>query len=114
MRGRQVVGDLGATRARRCLLYTSTEVDLGGPLNDSGSVRGRVVGVMADRGFFYENANQKTGLFYGIGEVDLGPDTVLSAGLHYSRVRSHPPPSMGGLPRYKDGAPLGLRRSRCV
>ena len=88
-----------------------TEVDLGGPLNDSGSVRGRVVGVMADRGFFYENANQKTGLFYGIGEVDLGPDTVLSAGLHYSRVRSHPPPSMGGLPRYKDGAPLGLRRS---
>ena len=88
-----------------------SEVDLGGPLNDSGSVRGRVVGVMADRGFFYENANQKTGLFYGIGEVDLGPDTVLSAGLHYSRVRSHPPPSMGGLPRYKDGAPLGLRRS---
>ena len=55
--------------------------------------------------------SQKTGLFYGIGEVDLGPDTVLSAGLHYSRVRSHPPPSMGGLPRYKDGAPLGLRRS---
>lgn len=88
-----------------------TELDLGGPLNDSGSARGRIVGVMADRGFFYEAANQKTGLFYGIGEVDLGPATVLSAGLTYSRVRSHPPPSMGGLPRYKDGEPIGLRRS---
>ncbi|ALX85025.1 amino acid ABC transporter substrate-binding protein [Achromobacter denitrificans] len=87
------------------------EVDLGGPLNDSGRVRGRVVGVMADRGFFYESANEKTGLFYGTAEVDLGPDTVLSAGLLHSRVRSHPPPSMGGLPRYKDGAPIGLRRS---
>ncbi|WP_049058810.1 TonB-dependent siderophore receptor, partial [Achromobacter xylosoxidans] len=87
------------------------QVDLGGPLNDSGSVRGRVVGVMADRGFFYEGANEKTGLFYGTGEVDLGPDTVLSAGLLHGRVRSHPPPSMGGLPRYKDGAPIGLRRS---
>ncbi len=85
--------------------------DLGGPLNDSGSVRGRVVGVLEDRGFFYQAANQKTGLFYGVGEVDLGPDTVLSAGLQTQQVRSNPPPSMGGLPRYKDGSPLGLKRS---
>ncbi|MCZ8391869.1 TonB-dependent siderophore receptor [Achromobacter xylosoxidans] len=85
--------------------------DLGGPLNDSGSVRGRVVGVLEDRGFFYQAANQKTGLFYGVGEVDLGPGTVLSAGLQYQRVRSNPPPSMGGVPRYKDGSPLGLKRS---
>ncbi|BEG74665.1 TonB-dependent siderophore receptor [Achromobacter xylosoxidans] len=85
--------------------------DLGGPLNDSGSVRGRIVGVMEDRGFFYEGAKQSTGLFYGVGEVDLGAGTVLSAGLQYQRIRSHPPTSMGGVPRYKDGGDIGLKRS---
>ncbi|MFY3138492.1 TonB-dependent siderophore receptor [Achromobacter xylosoxidans] len=87
------------------------EVDLGGPLDLGGSVRGRVVGVAEDRGFFYETAHQATGLFYGIGELDAGPDTTLSAGLQYQRIRSHPPTSMGGLPRYTDGGDIGLKRS---
>ncbi|WP_372341646.1 TonB-dependent siderophore receptor [Achromobacter insolitus] len=85
------------------------EADLGGPLNDSGSVRGRLVSAIEDRGYFYDVADQKSALFYGIGEVDLGPDTVLSAGLQYQRIRSTT--NMAGVPRYKDGGDIGLKRS---
>ncbi|WP_414630499.1 TonB-dependent siderophore receptor, partial [Cronobacter sakazakii] len=85
------------------------EADLGGPLNDSGSVRGRLVTAVEDRGYFYDVADQKSALFYGIGEVDLRPDTVLSAGLQYQRIRSTT--NMAGVPRYKDGGDIGLKRS---
>ncbi|OFQ49563.1 TonB-dependent siderophore receptor, partial [Achromobacter xylosoxidans] len=78
-------------------------------LNDSGSVRGRIVTALEDRGYFYDVADQKSALFYGIGEVDLGPDTVLSAGLQYQRIRSTT--NMAGVPRYKDGGDIGLKRS---
>uniref|UniRef100_UPI001290210F TonB-dependent siderophore receptor n=1 Tax=Acidovorax sp. ST3 TaxID=2219062 RepID=UPI001290210F len=43
------------------------EADLGGPLNASGSVRGRLVTAFEDRGYFYDVADQKSALFYGIG-----------------------------------------------
>ncbi|CAB3905463.1 Fe(3+)-pyochelin receptor [Achromobacter anxifer] len=85
------------------------EADLGGPLNASGSVRGRIVSAVEDRGYFYDVADQKSALFYGIAEVDLGPDTVLSAGLQYQRIRSTT--NMAGVPRYKDGGDVGLKRS---
>ncbi|MDF8361959.1 TonB-dependent siderophore receptor [Achromobacter anxifer] len=85
------------------------EADLGGPLNASGSVRGRIVSAVEDRGYFYDVADQKSALFYGIAEVDLGPDTVLSAGLQYQRIRSTT--NMAGVPRYKDGGDIGLKRS---
>ncbi len=85
------------------------EADLGGPLNASGSVRGRIVSAVEDRGYFYDVADQKSALFYGIAEVDLGPDTVLSAGLQYQRIRSTT--NMAGVPRYQDGGDIGLKRS---
>ena len=85
------------------------EADLGGPLNASGSVRGRIVAAVEDRGYFYDVADQQSALFYGIGEVDLGPRTVLSAGLQYQRIRSTT--NMAGVPRYKDGGDIGLSRS---
>ncbi|MNU98987.1 Fe(3+)-pyochelin receptor precursor [compost metagenome] len=85
------------------------EADLGGPLNDSGSVRGRVVSAVEDRGYFYDVADQQSALLYAIGEVDLGPRTVLSAGVQTQRIRSTP--NMAGVPRYKDGGDIGLPRS---
>lgn len=87
------------------------ELDLGGPLNDSGSLRTRMVGVIEDRGFFYDAANQKTALFYAIGELNPGENTLLSLGVQYQHIRSHPPSSMGGVPRYSDGGDIGLKRS---
>ncbi|MGE8567665.1 MAG: TonB-dependent siderophore receptor [Achromobacter sp.] len=85
------------------------EADLGGPLNDSGSVRGRIVSAVEDRGYFYDVADQQSALLYAIGEVDLGPRTVLSAGVQTQRIRSTT--NMAGVPRYKDGGDIGLSRS---
>ncbi|WP_370641268.1 TonB-dependent siderophore receptor [Achromobacter sp. MY14] len=85
------------------------EADLGGPLNDSGSVRGRIVSAVEDRGYFYDVADQQSALLYAIGEVDLGPRTVLSAGVQTQRIRSTT--NMAGVPRYKDGGDIGLPRS---
>jgi len=85
------------------------QVDLGGPLNEGGNVRGRMVAAYEDRGYFYDVADQQSALFYGVGEVDLGPDTVLSAGVQYQRIRSTT--NMAGVPRYADGGDIGLRRS---
>ncbi|KAG0740512.1 hypothetical protein G6F24_016994 [Rhizopus arrhizus] len=85
------------------------EADLGGPLNDSGSVRGRIVSAVEDRGYFYDVADQQSALLYAIGEVALGPQTVLSAGVQTQRIRSTT--NMAGVPRYKDGGDIGLSRS---
>jgi len=85
------------------------QVDLGGPLNDSGSVRGRIVGAHEDRGYFYDVADQQSGLLYAVGEADLGPRTVLSAGVQTQRIRSTT--NMAGVPRYADGGDIGLPRS---
>jgi len=78
-------------------------------LNDSGSVRGRIVSAVEDRGYFYDVADQQSALLYAIGEVDLGPRTVLSAGVQTQRIRSTT--NMAGVPRYKDGGDIGLPRS---
>ncbi|SPU51112.1 TonB-dependent outer membrane receptor [Bordetella trematum] len=85
------------------------EADLGGPLNERGNVRGRLVTAYEDRGYFYDVAEQKTALFYGIGEIDLSPDTVLTAGVEHQRIRSIT--NMAGVPRYADGGDIGLKRS---
>ncbi|OZI75079.1 TonB-dependent siderophore receptor [Bordetella genomosp. 12] len=85
------------------------EADIGGPLNEGGNVRGRFVAAHEDRGYFYDVADQQSTLFYGVGEVDLGAATVLTAGVQYQHIRSTT--NMAGVPRYSDGGDIGLSRS---
>ena len=85
------------------------DVDLSRPLNDSGSVRGRLVAGHENRHFFYDRAQTKRSLLYGIVEADLGRDTVLAVGAHYEK--NDMVPMYAALPRYTDGRDLGLPRS---
>ncbi|AMD47538.1 amino acid ABC transporter substrate-binding protein [Bordetella holmesii F627] len=85
------------------------EADIGGPLNDAGNVRGRMVAAYEDRGYFFDVADQQSTLFYGVGEIDLGAATVLTAGVQYQHIRSTT--NMAGVPRYSDGGDIGLSRS---
>ncbi len=55
-----------------------SELDVTGPLNDSGTLRGRAVGIWQDRDFFYDKTHQEKKVFYGVVEYDLTPDTTLS------------------------------------
>ena len=58
-----------------------TEADLSGPLNDTGSVRGRVVAAYQDNKSYLDHYKQKKDVFYGILEADLNPDTMLTFGI---------------------------------
>jgi len=85
------------------------DIDLSLPMNDSGSLRARIVAAHEDKKFFYDRAHTQRSLFYGIVEADLGPDTTLGLGLNYEK--NDLVPMYGGLPRYTTGADIGLPRS---
>lgn len=84
------------------------EGDTGGPLNETGTVRGRVVLSMEDHRFSYSPGRKRTGLLYGILEADLGPDTLLTVGGSVERLRAVP--WINGLARRADGSDPGYSR----
>ncbi len=62
------------------------EVDLSGPLNASGSLRGRFVGAHQDRESFQDHYRQKKNVAYGVVEADLSRDTLLTLGVDYQET----------------------------
>lgn len=68
--------------------FYRTEADLSGALNQSASVRGRLVAVHQDNGSFVDRVKSKKEVLYGVVEADLTSSTVLSAGAEYQRQRS--------------------------
>lgn len=85
------------------------DVDATGPLNESGTLRGRAVASYNDRDYFYDVAKSRTGVLYGVLTYDLGPDTTLTGGVSYEELRSTP--FFHGLPHYSNGDDIGLKRS---
>jgi len=85
------------------------DVDATGPLNESGTLRGRAVASYNDRDYFYDVAKSRTGVLYGVLSYDLGPDTTLTGGVSYEELRSTP--FFHGLPHYSNGDDIGLKRS---
>lgn len=63
-----------------------TEIDLGGPLNESGSLRGRVVAAYQDKKSYLDHYESKGKVFYGVLEYDVSPDTQLSLGATYQNT----------------------------
>ena len=84
-------------------------VDAGGPLNEDGSLRGRASFTREDRHYFYDTANSKKNVLYGVLEYDLAPATTLSAGASWEDLDALP--YWGGLPRNTDGSAVDVRRS---
>jgi len=89
--------------------FARVEADASLPLNHNGSVRTRWVIAYEDREYFYDFAESSKQVLYGIIEADIGPRTVLGAGVNYERNDSTP--FYTGLPRYSNGLDLGLPRS---
>ena len=88
------------------------QIDVGGPLNESGTVRGRAVATLQDRNYFYDNAKRQDQVLYGALDWDITPDTTLGGGLAYEDVDATP--CYHGLPRYADRSDLKLSRSTCL
>lgn len=85
------------------------ELDVGGTINDAGTLRGRFVTAYEDAGSFVNNVNSQKSTVYGVVEADLAPATQMSLGFYRQNVNAVP--SIFGLPRYSDGRSLGLDRS---
>jgi len=82
------------------------ELDVGGPLNAQGTLRGRAVAVLQDRDRFYELAHEKRQVLYGVLEFDPSPDGTLGLSLTHMKNRGN---DYWGLPRYTDGTLPGRR-----
>ncbi len=84
------------------------ELDVGGPLNKSGSLRARGVAVFQDQDFFYDVANSQRQTLYGTVEYDLTQATT--AGIALTRMRRDAN-VFWGLPMYSDGTRIEDRSS---
>src|SRR5690606_22975133 len=71
------------------------EVDVTGPLLESGRLRGRFVGAYQDRESFTDVTDNKVSIGYGTVEADLTEDTTLSVGLWHQERDITP---FNGLP----------------
>ncbi|VVN28129.1 Ferripyoverdine receptor [Pseudomonas fluorescens] len=60
-----------------------SELDVSGPMTESGNVRGRAVAAYQDKHSFMDHYSRQSPTYYGIMEFDLSPDTLLTVGGDY-------------------------------
>lgn len=89
-----------------------TEVDVSGPLNQQGSVRGRFVSAYQDGNSFQDYVERERGVFYGVLEADLSDATTLTLGA--SHQDDNKANNWTGLPLSATGTDLHLSRSSYV
>lgn len=88
-----------------------TTGDISGPLNDSGSVRGRFVGSYQDKNSYIDHYSQKKDLYYGILEADLTDDTLLTFGIDKSSTTPRGSSWTGNSVYFADGGRTDFPRS---
>ena len=83
------------------------DVDVGGPLNASGSLRGRLVASAADAHTFRDHEKTTNQMLFGTLEADLSPDTLLNLGFTLRQRELRGSGSTQPLVRYSsDGAEI--------
>ncbi len=93
-----LTGSAGSWRTYR------TELDLSGPMNSGGTLRGRFAGSFEDAESYLDHYEKKTFTLYGILEADITDKTTLSLGADYQKNRPRGS-SWTGLPMfYSDGS----------
>jgi outer membrane receptor for ferric coprogen and ferric-rhodotorulic acid len=87
------------------------DADVSGKLNQSGSVRGRLVGAWQDGNSYLDRYSRSKKVFYGVIEADLSESTLLTIGASYQQNK--PKGAMwGALPLYyTDGSATNYDRS---
>lgn len=84
--------------------------DAGGPLNDSGSLRARIVASLQDAKTFTQDYKHTRQLYYGIFEADLSKQTTVTVGGYYNSEKN-PGADWNGLPTRPDGSFYDFDRS---
>lgn len=86
-----------------------TEFDASNALNESGTLRGRVVTAYQTKDDFQDFTSSERSVFYGITEADLNEDATFTFGVSNQNANNNS--AWGGLPTAKDGSDLHLSRS---
>ena len=88
--------------------------DVSSSLNETGSVRGRVVLKHEQSDSYMDNYKKENNLFYGVIDADLSDTTYLSTGVSYQNL-DRDGVRWGGLPAfYSDGIRTDFSRSKTV
>lgn len=87
------------------------QVDLTSPLNQAGTLRGRLVAAQTNEHHSYDIAKDRRTVVYGVIEADVSDDATIAVGINYNKY--HATPNDFGLPRFTTGASLGLPRDTC-
>jgi outer membrane receptor for ferric coprogen and ferric-rhodotorulic acid len=82
------------------------EGDVSGPLNQAGTLRGRLVAVTDDKDFFQQARHEDRKVLYGVLEADLDARTTVTASLQYTGLNATG--AWGNLPGNFDGSALDL------
>ena len=89
-----------------------TQVDVSGPLTDSGNIRGRAVAAYQDKHSFMDRYERKTGVYFGTLEADLSDDTLLTLGFDYQNNDPHASGWSGSRPLFdRNGERIDVKRS---
>lgn len=89
-----------------------TQVDVSGPLTDSGNIRGRGVAAYQDKHSFMDRYERKTGVYFGTLEADLSDDTLLTLGFDYQNNDPHASGWSGSRPLFdRNGERIDVKRS---
>jgi len=97
----QDAGHFSASASAGSWNHRRLEADGGGPLNEAGTLRGRLVGAYADEDKFYDYGRTEPRTLYGVLEYDFTPNTTLGLTATYNERRFR---NFNGLPLYEDGS----------
>ncbi|WP_192985392.1 TonB-dependent receptor [Pseudomonas sp. EggHat1] len=87
-----------------------SQIDVSGPLTDSGNIRGRAVAYYNNANSYRDGSENDNQLLYMIGEADLNDSTVLTLGASAQKDNSNGY-DWGGLNTRADGSFYPLSRS---
>ncbi|MEG1077986.1 MAG: TonB-dependent siderophore receptor [Pseudomonas sp.] len=87
------------------------EGDVSGPLNSSGTLRGRFVGAQQDKKGYQDHYQQKKEVYYGILEADITPDTLLTVGIDQQTTTPRGTSWTGNPVYFADGGRTDFSRS---
>ncbi|MCU5771557.1 ferric-rhodotorulic acid/ferric-coprogen receptor FhuE [Erwiniaceae bacterium BAC15a-03b] len=80
-------------------------LDLSAPLNDAGSVRGRVIAGYQDQDSWLDRYHKSKKFLYGVVDADVTDHTTLSLGYDYQQSNTGNP-TWGGLPTWYSNGDL--------
>jgi outer membrane receptor for ferric coprogen and ferric-rhodotorulic acid len=86
-----------------------TQLDASNKLNESGTLRGRIVAAYEDNDSFVDEREKQRQTFYGVLEADLSDSTTWTVGA--SKQRDDAVSDWGSLPAGSNGEDLHLSRS---